>query len=265
MSAFDDRYAAAALDLLSKSPSQESLKAVLRLLARYRTKLLQNTLVQTYGINVQAGPFEGMIFSDQSTEGCFIPKLLGCYEAELHPFIENMRLAPYDTIINIGSAEGYYATGFKRMNPETRVIARDTDVLAQISSQKLAEKNGVSLEVGGAVTWSSFDELIQGRTLVWCDIEGVERSLLDPEKAPRLLEVDLVVECHGVGVEQRLPLMISRFQASHDLEVLKQQGHVPKLPPLLDEFDHLDQLLAQWEFRTTPTPWVIARVKRQPH
>ena len=261
MSEFDDRYAAAALEMLNKSSSKDTLKAVLRLMAKHRTRLIQNTLIGTQGINVHAGPFAGMIFSDHSTEGCYIPKLLGCYEAELHPFIEDMKTNPYDTIINVGSAEGYYATGFKRLNPATRVIARDTDPAAQAASRAMSEKNGLDLEVGGEVVWSDFEYLSHGRTLVWCDIEGGERFLLDPIKAPKLCEMDLVIECHGSGKNRLLPLMISRFEASHDLEVLTQQGHVPKLPPLIDELDHLDQLLVQWEFRSIPTPWLIARSK----
>ncbi len=261
MSDFDNRYAAAVSEMLSASSSKDTLKAALRRLAQHRAKLIQNTLVATYGINVQAGPFAGMIFSDHSTEGCFIPKLLGCYEAELHPFIETMRAKPYDTIINVGSAEGYYATGFKRLNPATRVIARDTDAAAQVSSKAMGERNGLTLEVGGEVTWADFEDLSGGRTLVWCDIEGGERFLLDPDKAPKLRELDLVIECHGHGKNRLLPLMVSRFEASHDLEILTQQGHAPKLPPILEELDHLDQLLAQWEFRSIPTPWLIAKSK----
>jgi hypothetical protein len=262
MSEFHDRHAAAAIEALSKSSSKETLKRVLRQLAKHRTVILQYNLVHLYGTTVHAGPFKDMIFSDNSTEGCLIPKLLGCYEMELHPFIEKMHETPYNTIINVGSAEGYYATGFKRLFPEARVIARDTDPAAQVSSKAIAEKNGVSIEIGGEVTWDDFEILAIGRTLVWCDIEGAERSLLDPEKAPKLKELDLVIECHSDTGGHLLPLMVSRFQATHDLEVLTQKGHVPELPEFALTLDHLDQLLMQWEFRSRPTPWIIARAKR---
>ena len=261
MTDFDDRHKAEILKRLSGDVDKDVLHSILLLLAHHRVKLLQNTIVRLHGTIVQAGPFAGMVFAKESTEGCFIPKLLGCYEAELHPFIEQMVQNPYDTIINIGSAEGYYATGFKRLCPSTRVIARDTDPAAQAATLDMAVRNQLGLDVGGEVHHADFAHLVQGRTLVWCDIEGGEKHLLDPEHAPELRSVDLVVECHGWGPHKILPLMIARFEATHELEVLHQQGHAPQLPPFLQELDHLDQLLAQWEFRSIPTPWLIAKAK----
>jgi hypothetical protein len=47
----------------------EKLNAALRLLAKYRATLIQNTLVQQCGSTVQGGPFQGMRFVEQSAEG----------------------------------------------------------------------------------------------------------------------------------------------------------------------------------------------------
>jgi hypothetical protein len=79
------------LNLLNQTPPSEAgMNNALRLLAKYRSTLLQNTLVQQHGTRVMSGPFAGMDFVAQSAEGCHIPKLLGCYEEKLHPFLQTL-------------------------------------------------------------------------------------------------------------------------------------------------------------------------------
>ncbi|MDP6095842.1 MAG: hypothetical protein QGG67_07640 [Gammaproteobacteria bacterium] len=52
------------------------------------------------------------------SEGCFIPKLLGCYEQELHHVANSIAETGYKNVVNIGCAEGYYAVGLTRLLPE---------------------------------------------------------------------------------------------------------------------------------------------------
>ena len=76
-------------DLLNNSPeSPETLNNALRLLAKWRHALLQNTVIQNNGTRVLSGPFEGLEYLSQSLEGCYVPKILGCYEQPLHKTIE---------------------------------------------------------------------------------------------------------------------------------------------------------------------------------
>ena len=67
---------------------QVQLNNALRLLSKWRSVLIQNTLLQQQGTVVMQGPLAGMDFLPQSAEGCHIAKLLGCYEQPLQPFIE---------------------------------------------------------------------------------------------------------------------------------------------------------------------------------
>jgi hypothetical protein len=60
--------------------SQDQLNNVLRLLSKWRSVLIQNTLLKHQGTVVMEGPLAGMDFMRQSSEGCHIAKLLGCYE-----------------------------------------------------------------------------------------------------------------------------------------------------------------------------------------
>ena len=83
---------------------------------RARRQDLLAALVQQQGWVVQSGPFAGMVLPDRACwgDGDLLPKLLGCYEAELHAIIEEILAATPDLVINIGATEGYYAIGMAR-------------------------------------------------------------------------------------------------------------------------------------------------------
>ena len=96
---------------------------------RYRRELhhIFQDLVARNGNAVQSGPFRGMAYAlpGLGAEEIFhyggVPKLLGCYEAELHGIFDGVALNGYDTILNIGCAEGYYVAGLARILPQARV------------------------------------------------------------------------------------------------------------------------------------------------
>jgi len=251
------------LALLNQAAASEAtLNNALRLLAKYRSLLIQNTLLQQHGAKVMAGPFAGMDLIDRSAEGCYVPKLLGCYEEELHDVLRCLSQVGYTTILNIGCAEGYYAVGIKRLLATARVLAFDTNPVAQEACRVLAAKNAVEIEVGGEFKSEDFAQFAGEKVLVWCDIEGAEIELLDPIKAPALAGMDLLVELHHTPKGHTAGIVPQRFVTTHHIEIRESRGHNPILPPFLKQLGHLDQLLAQWEWRSTPTPWAIMRAKR---
>jgi hypothetical protein len=67
---------------------QVQLNNALRYLSKWRSVLIQNTLIKHQGTLVMQGPLASMDFLPHSAEGCHIAKLLGCYEQPLQPFIE---------------------------------------------------------------------------------------------------------------------------------------------------------------------------------
>lgn len=249
--------------LAQHAPDAAVLQNALRLLAKYRSTLIQNTLVARHGTTVQAGPFAGMAFVERSTEGCHVPKLLGCYEEELHTVIGDLSSNRYDCLLNIGCAEGYYAVGLKRVLPDIRVCAFDIDESAQRACRSLAARNDVEIEVGGEFAAENFADF-DGRVLIWCDIEGAEVELLDPVKAPALRRMDLVVELHKTSLGHARDMVPQRFADSHEIDIITARGHDPELPDFLQELGHLDQLLAQWEWRSEPTPWAVMKANNRP-
>lgn len=245
-------------------PAKTALHQVLRLAAKHRTVLLQNTLLKAHGAQVLGGPFAGMSFVSQVAEGCAVPKLLGCYEQELHPYVEQAIERGYAQVLNIGVAEGYYAVGLARRMPSARIFAFDIDENAQRTCAEVARANGVSerVQIGGLFRGQDFARFVDASTLLVCDIEGAERELLDPEAYPALRALDIIVELHDCLVPGLSQLIVQRFRETHEITLLKQAGRSQPLPPLFDDLSHLDQLLAVWEWRSGPTPWAVMRARR---
>lgn len=241
------------------------LNNALRLLSKWRSALIQNTLLQHQGTTVMEGPIKGMDFLPQSAEGCHIAKLLGCYEQPLLPYIEAAIQAGYPTILNIGCAEGYYAVGMARRMPQTRVLAFDLNPKAQQVCTELVAKNGVAdrVSVGALFQPQDFAAYAGQRVLVLCDIEGAERELLDPAQTPALAGMDLIVESHECLVPGITQLLLSRFAPTHEITRVEDNGQrqLHHAPAWFNNLAHLDQLLAVWEWRSGPTPWLVMKAK----
>ncbi|CAM9971646.1 unnamed protein product [Chrysoparadoxa australica] len=261
---FDSNAVAKIRDILDSEPDEgEALRRTLRVLAFHRSTLIANTLIVNGGERVRRGPFAGLRLPRSAAEGCLAPKLLGAYESELHPVIEQIAYRGYRTIVNIGCAEGYYAVGLALRLPEARVLAFDIEESARTAARGLADAHGVGdrVEIGGEFTTADFASLDPGETFVFCDIEGAEIDLLVPDKAPNLRKLDILVELHNVpeiGINRR---MLEAFRPTHRLDLIETGARDIRDFPDLRTMEHLDQLLAFWEHRRGPTPWVLMMAK----
>ena len=244
---------------------QAQLNNALRLLSKWRSVLIQNTLLQQSGTLVVQGPLQGLDFLPQSAEGCHIAKLLGCYEQPLQPYIEQAIQKQYATVLNIGCAEGYYAVGMARRMHNTRVLAHDLNPKAQQVCQELAQKNRVAdrVMVGGLFSPEDFAPYANQRVLLMCDIEGAERELLNPQVSPALKDMDIIVESHECLIPGITQLLIDRFKDTHEITLVQDDGQrqLGTLPAWFLNLAHLDQLLATWEWRSGPTPWLVMKPK----
>jgi hypothetical protein len=247
--------------LLAENEGPQALNAALRVLAKWRSEVLGRVLVERSGDRVLSGPFRGMAYPLRASEGARAPRLIGSYEASLVPVIEKIVTDGYERVIDIGSAEGYYAVGLALRMPGAQVVARDSDAQARAACAELARLNGVAgrVEIGGAVMPAEFDALIAGRTLILCDIEGEEAALLDPEAAPALCAADLLVEVHEGMRPGCLELLERRFAPTHAVQRIGRRLEDAGLPDWAEGLADMDRLLLLWEWRATPTPWLWMR------
>lgn len=248
-------------EILAKPPSATSLNRALRVLAKWRSEMLADAIARRSGGQVLSGPFRGMHYVARASEGARAPRIVGTYETSLVPVLEGIIASAPEVILDIGCAEGYYAVGLARRLPGARVIARDADPAAQEMCRAMATANGVTVEVGGLFTGPDFDICTRARSVVICDIEGAEDAVLDPATAPGLNRADILVEVHEAmrpGLTNRLA---ARFAATHRITRLDRRLDDSGLPDWMQGLSDMDRLLALWEWRSGPTPWLWMQVK----
>ena len=103
--------------------------------------------------------------------------------------------------------------------------------------------------------WADFTLCTRQKTVVICDIEGAEAALLDPAAAPGLSHADILVECHDLMQPGLTALLTARFQPTHHVTRIDRLISAT-LPPWMEELSDLDRLIALWEWRGGPTPWL---------
>ena len=253
----------ATIELLGRGdlPVSQKLDSLFEISFARRLSAVTRRIVPTLGETVAEGPFAGMIYGKDIAEGCTVPKLLGCYEQELHPALNRAIETDYGAILNIGCAEGYYAVGLARVLPTVRVFAWDIDPAAREKTFRNASANGVAdrITVEGAFDAAQFDTYGGQRALVICDIEGAEFDLLDPAQSPALVAFDLIVELHP-DEARSVGEFTARFEVTHDVEIVQPEGRDPGRFAAFTALPVLDRMFALVE-RLEATPWAVLRSK----
>jgi hypothetical protein len=189
------------------------------------------------GGRVLNGPFRGMLqalpMCDETGPGGDILVSLGVYERELHGVVEEACSLNPRLVVNVGGYRGYYAVGLGLRLPQAAVVAYETVADNQRYIRVNAEQNGLTnFKVFGQCGTAELRECLEscapgsgdrpGSVLVVCDIEGAERSLMDPTSIPRLRDAAIILEVHGQDIRD---LMMTRFAASHHLTYFPTRAH----------------------------------------
>jgi len=194
-------------------------------------------LMSLYGATVLCGPFKGLKLT---TEGlltaCNSAGLLGTYEKELHPWIQELRPGKFDRILDIGAAEGYYAVGLA-LRTGARVDAYDPAPRALRLCRSMAKLNGVSslVRTHSFCSQRTLLGLSGQRCFILSDCEGFETSLFTDEVVRALRNCDLIVELHDgparPGTARRI--LEARFAATHRVDLVKfKPRHLGDFPQL---------------------------------
>lgn len=168
-------------------------------------------VAEHFDYTVQAGPFRGMRYTRSAIlTHHATPNLLGTYERQLYPFLKEAAIR-CDLIIDIGSAEGYFAVGLARLTGRP-VVAFDVNGSERQMIREMATLNQVPhlVTVGAWCSSTRLVDLVRGkRSLVFCDIDGGEFSLFTPDAVEALRGCDVFIELHGTPEENRG--LIERF------------------------------------------------------
>ena len=227
-----------------------------------RRHLNQFIKTRTGGL-VQHGPFAGMRLVDGSSwgDGDVAPKLLGVYEQELHDVFANAVRRRYGAIVDVGSAEGFYAVGLARMFPDVPVYAYDADPLALSLTKNAAKANGVETQVTlrGFCDPAALTALAraEGPLLVLIDCEGYELTLLGSDDTRSALrDSDLVIECHDRLVPGCTETLLETMKDTHRVSVIRASGRDPNAFDFLADLHDLDRWQAVNENRPYRMNWL---------
>lgn len=252
------------IDDLMKSdyPDNIKVRGIWGNLLGYQSIVLGHMAMGRIGKKVFAGPFRGMELIDDIMSGLFTPQLLGTYEWEIHDAVEHAIAKPYKNVINVGCAYGYYAVGLARRMQDATVYAYDIDETCREQCKKMAELNGVAdrVIIGERFNGEDWEKFKDEETLVFMDIEGGEKELLDPVKYPALQSMDAIVELHDCNIPDISITLPASFAPTHKVKVLPNAPFSFPLEKILGNDygnDHFDNLIATWEGRGGKTPYGI--------
>lgn len=219
-------------------------------------------------LEVINGPFKGLKYPSYDSFGSEIfPKLVGSYEDELHAIIEEIIQSGYQTIIDVGCAEGYYANGFALRSPNTNVFAYDSAEKARQLCQEMSKLNQLENKVN---TKSFFDinELKSlkdtGKTLILLDCEGYEYELFN-QNENWFTNYDFLIEVHTNVNLEIFDLIQGKLASTHSIEVVSSVDDTIKainckLEPL-SSLKVVDRLYFIREKRPIQMQWIYATKK----
>jgi hypothetical protein len=209
-------------------------KARARVYNRKKQKAF-NRFVEYYGLVVRQGPFAGMKYLAAASGSELLPKIIGCYESELHPVIDEIIQKRYDRIIDIGCAEGYYAVGLAYRCPWAKVEAYDLDAEARSRCNEMAKMNNADsrIEVKSEFSVDSLHLEKDCSTLILCDCEGAEMQLFGESEVERWKYCDMLIELHDAVCPGTTAAIINNLSLSHDIRLIDSQDPRPEGIPSL--------------------------------
>lgn len=225
---------------------------------QYRAGLLPKIWAEFEG-TVKTGPFTGMRLVPEVCwgDGDTASKLMGLYEDEIQTQIKHCFVNQPDLVINVGSAEGYYAVGMAR-RLGCRTIAVDTDARARSITQRTADLNSVTVETLESLAATELEPLLQSavKPMMIVDCEGYEQHLMDPVLAPSLKRTTCLIESHDCFVPGITETLRTRFAATHHVTVINARGKNPWMFRALDRYWDLEKLILVNECRPESAKWI---------
>jgi precorrin-6B methylase 2 len=220
---------------------------------------------------VRHGPFRGMRYPQARSVGSMVvPKLIGSYEKEIHPFLDRICGVPYTAIVDVGCAEGYYAIGLAMRISNATVYAFDTNIEAIVLCRAMAELNGVSdrLVTGEFCSPETLASLDLGsRALIVSDCEGYEGKLFTRPTVEALANHDVLVEVHDFLDIELSSSLREVFSETHEIHAVKSVDDVEKARTYvyeeLEGFDLASRKILLAENRRAVMDWFFMTPRRR--
>lgn len=246
----------------------ESLEKAITKLYRKR---ISKRLFDESSRSVLYGPFKNMklIPFSHLSSAPLAQKLFGFYEPQVVEFLASQK--GKDTLVNLGAGEGYYSIGLLMTGTVKRALSFEIEERGRKAILQNAQQNGIheGIEVFGAADANLLSTLLaQGidpkKTILLCDIEGIEFSVIDEKLIAALSGATYVIELHhfmfqdGEAKVEKLKRMLA---PNYDLEIVKAKPMdwygIPELEALHDNA----RALVTSDGRKKQGIWLFARPK----
>lgn len=217
-------------------------------------KFFSNNLI------IRNGVFKGLNYTHSAFGSTILPKIIGSYEEPIAKWIQDVKYENYDQIIDIGSAEGYYVTGFASIL-KSKIIGYELNQYAIEENRKLISlnKKNIQSEIQLINKFCTHKELKaqikNSRSLIFLDVEGAEVDILQPELIPDLINSDLIVECHDALKFGIIYTLIERFSNTHEIELKVDFPRTLSLYPELSNLTTEEQQFILDERRPKGMTW----------
>jgi precorrin-6B methylase 2 len=182
----------------------------------------------------------------------------------LHPVLDELLRNGYNTVVDVGCAEGYYAVGFALRLPHAQVYAFDTDSNARQLCAEMARLNGVAdrIHIGEFCNEEVLRSIPLGeRALIMSDCEGYEGSLFNGQLAEFLFKHDVIIETHDfIDIELSVK-MRDAFAKTHHVRSIKSVDDIEKAhtfnDPALESYSTWDKYRILRENRPAIMEWLV--------
>jgi hypothetical protein len=121
----------------------------------------------------------------------------------------------------------------------------------------MASMNGVAgrIEVRGACSLEELCRLPNADIALLCDCEGAEKVLLDPVRVPTMRRWRVLVELHDFIDPTISAAVLSRFEASHTVELIHSRDQTVNPPAELGFLSERQRRMTISENRPGPMRW----------
>lgn len=210
---------------------------------------------------VLSGPFAGMKFDAGYPLGTPRAIVLGTYEKELWPFLESIGGLSFDTFVDVGGADGYYAVGGALFWNVGRVVVFEVLEAGRAAIAEHAGRNGVAgrIDLRGLCREEDLLALLDPvrRDLLLMDVEGAEAELLSRRVCDRLRSSVVVVEAHDFVSPGLAEEVAARLAGSHRVQLVPTAPRSVEDWPVRDWAPRRSKLALMDERRPCAMQWVV--------
>ena len=227
--------------------------------------MLSKKLQKDLGDKVRHGYFKGMWLPTAMSWGETdrVSMLLGYYEIEVLKAIYSSPIK-YDTFIDLGAADGYYAIGGLISNRFKNAICYEMSLERQLVLKTNANNNNVKnrIEIRGAADATFIDDKVEkllDKAVVLIDIEGAEFDLLTEVILRKLSKSIVIIELHDHLVangKYKVEELMSKAYDVFEVKLINTGSREPSQYYELQNFSDNDKWLMCSEGRKGPGSWM---------